>query len=1058
MIMAIIMATVLEENVGLLRLSLIGPPHIPPISLPQTQIEAAAHSPQFDEHGARVTDQAFAARHCFTLHPQTRLLLGFLALEPGVHAVHELVALLAPYPIMSSKDQKLAGVHLQSCLDELNDLLLKFDADQRYYALSETHAQLQEDYPIWVDLRAIEQLVQQSLSLPVASQRLETLAQALNLCVVAHSVPPIRRSLTGLERWHHHRLERTLCQLGAACAEILDAASQADIAQRQGLISRWVDLQPYWEEGYRSLARVYLQLGQRAAAYATLQQWETLLRREFGVQMDRFMDHTTGERRRLESILAAPSSDPVNTPDHSEPSEPGSAAHAAPWPTLPMPRADELAWLDARLREVKTGGSVLALIEGDAGVGKATLVEQFGALSTAQRIRFVSGRSYDSGLHTPYQSLAELIAALWRRLENDFGQRLGATLDLSDAVWAEVGRFIPVALDYQTIRAPAPPIQARTDCNRLHAGLGAFLSAVARLQPLVMALYDVHWADRSTLAFIHYLAHIANSLEHSALGPTLIILTYRPDEVDDAHPLRELLQGMQNRGRGIEPAGAGSFQRLTLAPLAQDAVAAWLDDLLPGVGRTALAHELWQASEGNPTYLWHILADWRIRGLAVPDAERGAWRLTFAVHDPSQWPALPQNPRSILQQRIARLDPDSQRLLLVLAVAVWPLHPELARRVLDWSPTTLRTTLTRLLPTGLLDASAVADTFCLHDAHPAQRLTLGHSLIRRIVYDDARVDQVRHLHRRLARQMNIWRYQGTPQELARVVMHARLAGAQDDDVLPALMALAGWALSLNALTSARELYWAALSHATQAGDTNSQMLIHRALGDIHHLADEYRASLEHYQAALGCTTHQPDRIDIRCRMAQVSMQHGEWPHAAAYLQASCDEWGAVSTDAPPVELLIRQGQVLMGLERRQGAHERLMQALQVLKESDPPEVRLELAFTLADLHHREGNNQQTLAVLQDALRSGGADLWLARVHERLGMIQLAADQLAEAQQNLDIALKIHRQLGAWKQQAELLTLLSDLLERRGNLGAALAASREALVIYRTLERVAILSH
>ncbi len=721
-------------------------------------------------------------------------------------------------------------------------------------------------------------------------------------------------------------------------------------------------------------------------------------------------------------------------------------------------RGAELAWLQARWGEVGRGNRVLAAVEGDAGVGKATLVEVFGSQAAAQGALFVSSRSHDTGLHIPYQPLIELLTSLWAQLKRVLGPDLSASLALSDPVWAEVGRFLPEALLAGSGVAPAPAIEGRMDQNRLHTGLCSFLRAVAQKRPLVMALYDVQWADRSTLAFVHYLIHIGCAAYADACQPLMVILTYRPDELGDAHPLQRLLRGPRTNGRIGAANGVQTVQRLPLAPLSREAVGQWLMALQPGAAHPALAHYLWEGCEGNPLFLFHTLTDWLDRHPRTTE--------TQALSDPSQeftaadeqvlWPRLAPTVRAILERRSAGLSANGRQLLLVLAVSSWPLPLDLARRVLDWDPQTMQTAQVELLPTGLIWPIAEAGS-TLGAAADDPVIGLSHSLVRRIIYDEARSDQARRLHRQLARELTSGQGRDDALATAKAALHVCLAGVSDEDVQPALMALAGWALSLNALDSARELYWAALSQATQTGDTAAQMLIHQALGDIHELSGDYRAGLEHYQAALGCASAEAERVQIRCRMAQVTLQHDEWEHAAAYIQAA-DSLSADLVAALPADLLTCQGEILLRLGQAEKAQRQLQQAHLAVEARGDVKSRIHLAHVQADLLLQAEQSEAALDLLQQALKLAGSDGWQIRTHERLGETYLASGRLAEAEHHLALALEGFQRLGAWRQQAQLLTVLSSIDECRGNLPRALIRARGAVVIYRMLERVAILTH
>jgi hypothetical protein len=112
-------------------------------------------------------------------------------------------------------------------------------------------------------------------------------------------------------------------------------------------------------------------------------------------------------------------------------------------------------------------------------------------------------------------------------------------------------------------------------------------------------LEDVHWADDATLDAIRFLSR-------RILGvPAILLLTFRDDETDAAHPLRRVLSGL----------GSSSTRRVELASLSVDAVRrlSGMDD--------AEAAEIHRVTRGNPFFVTEVLAT---GGDAVPATVRDA--------------------------------------------------------------------------------------------------------------------------------------------------------------------------------------------------------------------------------------------------------------------------------------------------------------------------------------------------------------------------------------------------------------------------------------------------
>jgi predicted ATPase len=75
----------------------------------------------------------------------------------------------------------------------------------------------------------------------------------------------------------------------------------------------------------------------------------------------------------------------------------------------------------------------------------------------------------------------------------------------------------------------------------------------------VLVIEDVHWADEATLDLLRFLARRLDP------ASTLLVVTYRDDEVGPTHPVR-LLAG--------DLAGSALVRRVRLVPLSRQAVAA----------------------------------------------------------------------------------------------------------------------------------------------------------------------------------------------------------------------------------------------------------------------------------------------------------------------------------------------------------------------------------------------------------------------------------------------------------------------------------------------------
>src|SRR5205823_11279331 len=96
---------------------------------------------------------------------------------------------------------------------------------------------------------------------------------------------------------------------------------------------------------------------------------------------------------------------------------------------------------------------------------------------------------------------------------------------------AEVARIVSEVRDRVPVEIRPPSADLDEDRWRLYQALASFLRNASAVQPLLVILEDLHWADRATLDLLVYLGR---QLEGARL---LIVGNYRDVEVDRAHPL-----------------------------------------------------------------------------------------------------------------------------------------------------------------------------------------------------------------------------------------------------------------------------------------------------------------------------------------------------------------------------------------------------------------------------------------------------------------------------------------------------------------------------------------
>ena len=210
-----------------------------------------------------------------------------------------------------------------------------------------------------------------------------------------------------------------------------------------------------------------------------------------------------------------------------------------------LERDAPLATLERIRQESVDVGGRLVLVEGEAGIGKTSLVEAFR-----------------------------------RGLPDDVPHLLGACDPLSTP------RPLGPLLDIADELDPGLAGRIRTGAPRGEL-LDALLAVLRERVGLVLVLDDLHWADEATLDALRFVGRRIASTR------SLLIGTYRDDEVGRQHPLRIVVGDL---------ATSLAVRRLPLAALSPAAV----EELARGSGLDAAA--LHQRTGGNPFYVTEVVA------------------------------------------------------------------------------------------------------------------------------------------------------------------------------------------------------------------------------------------------------------------------------------------------------------------------------------------------------------------------------------------------------------------------------------------------------------------
>lgn len=241
-------------------------------------------------------------------------------------------------------------------------------------------------------------------------------------------------------------------------------------------------------------------------------------------------------------------------------------------------RGEELDVLRQHLASAVAGGGGLALVLGQAGMGKTRLVRELAQQAPHDEVLVLEGRCHDGEGAPAYWPWTQVLRALHDALG------LEALRTAADSSTALLGALLPELDD----GGAAPDSEGAR--FRLFDAVARLLQAVAAHRPLLVVLDDVHAADLPTLALARYV-----TAETRGRRIALVLCA------------RELSGPDPATSAALGRLGAAASRTVVLDGLPLDQ-ASRLVEQLAGVGPSpALMQTLHGRSDGNPFFLAELV-------------------------------------------------------------------------------------------------------------------------------------------------------------------------------------------------------------------------------------------------------------------------------------------------------------------------------------------------------------------------------------------------------------------------------------------------------------------
>jgi predicted ATPase len=343
-------------------------------------------------------------------------------------------------------------------------------------------------------------------------------------------------------------------------------------------------------------------------------------------------------------------------------------------------RHEEMTALTAMLGQAGAGTPAIALVGGEAGVGKTRMVSELAEHASQAGFLAVTGQCLELGAAgLPLAPLVDGLRTLSRTLPPE------VLAEVLGPARPELARLLPEL----GVQAAGPPPAADIGTAQLLELVLGLLERLSARQPVLFVIEDLHWADQSTLDLTVFLVRALRAAR------IMLVATYRSDELHRRHPLRPLLTGWER----VRSVGCIELQRFGRGEVTAQLAAILGADPAPDV-----TDAIFDRSGGN-AYLVEELAG--------------------VLHGDGDPAGLPPFLRDVLLSRVDALSAGAQRLLRTASVAGRAVPDRLLAEVAGITEAELFATLRELVENHLLRVDS-----------GGQGYAFRHALTRDAVYED----------------------------------------------------------------------------------------------------------------------------------------------------------------------------------------------------------------------------------------------------------------------------------------------------------------------------------
>ena len=303
------------------------------------------------------------------------------------------------------------------------------------------------------------------------------------------------------------------------------------------------------------------------------------------------------------------------------------------------------------------------LVEGEAGVGKSRLVDEFLRTVVAGGATVLRGRGYDATAAVPFAPIVEAL-----RGALDAPGLAGHRCRMADRSRQAAARAAAALPRSGRARADRPIRPMPGGCFE---GVAQLLGSLAAERPLVISVDDLQWCDEDSCKLIQFLAR---RLERA---PILWLGTTTLGELERDAPAARLCRTLRAKAGRRDHRALRSVARRSVWRLVRE-----MGHVSTPTGARRFARRIHRITGGNPFYIIELIKTMFAQGLLAADEESGEWTAAPSALEGGKEFPLSRTVHDVIAERVDRLPEELGEVLITVAVAGGPgCRPEVLSHV-----------------------------------------------------------------------------------------------------------------------------------------------------------------------------------------------------------------------------------------------------------------------------------------------------------------------------------------------------------------------------------------